>query len=69
MVSNEEMEIFYSKNGSVKVPLWLLPKKYQNHKNYLISLGELCSWMGSKADEFGVDLITGYSGDEFIFNE
>jgi hypothetical protein len=32
-------------------------------------LGELCSWMGSKAEEFGVDLITGYSGDEFIFNK
>ncbi len=25
--------------------------------------------MGSKAEEFGVDLITGYSGDEFIYNK
>jgi electron-transferring-flavoprotein dehydrogenase len=49
--------------------LFLLPKKYHNDDNYIISLGELCSWLGRQAEGLGVDIITGYSGDQLVLDD
>lgn len=46
-----------------------LPKAVQNHGNYIISLGNLCEWMGEKAEAMGVDVLPGIAGDKIIFNQ
>ena len=44
---------------SIKVPNFFFPKTIDNHGNYIISLGNLTRWMGEKASDMGVDIITG----------
>jgi electron-transferring-flavoprotein dehydrogenase len=58
-----------SENNSLTIPNFLLPKGVHNHGNYIISLGDLCVWMGQKAEEFGVDILPGIAGDKVLFND
>lgn len=47
----------------------LLPKDVHNRGNYIISLGELCTWLGERAEEVEVDVICGYAADKILYNE
>ena len=45
------------------MPSIFMPKSIDNHGNYIISLGSLCEWMGSHAEELGVDILSGINAD------
>jgi len=36
--------------------------------NYVISLGDLCKWLGTKATEAGVEIFPGFAGNEILTN-
>jgi electron-transferring-flavoprotein dehydrogenase len=46
-----------------------LPSSVNNHGNYIISLGNLCEWLGQRAESMGVDILPGIAGDQVIFNK
>jgi len=46
-----------------------MPKSTDNHGNYIISLGELCEWLGEQAEELGVEILPGIAGDQILFDE
>jgi len=46
-----------------------MPKSIDNHGNYIISLGELCEWLGEQAEEMGVEILPGIAGDEVLYDE
>ena len=35
----------------------------------MISLGQLCRWLGTKAEEMGVEVYPGFAASEVLFNE
>ena len=39
-----------------------------NHGNYIISLGELTRWLGTEAENLGVDIYPGFPANEVLFN-
>jgi len=45
-----------------------LPKEIHNGGNYIISLSELCGWMGEKAEAAGVDVLAGITGNSLLKN-
>jgi electron-transferring-flavoprotein dehydrogenase len=45
------------------------PKTLKNKGNYIISLGELCQWLGKQAESLGVDLFPGFCAAEILFSE
>ncbi len=65
----EDRFLFLSETGSTKTPHWLLPKCFQNHGNYVISLANVCRWLGTKAEELGVEIYPGFAASEVLFNE
>ena len=54
----EEKFIFLNKNRSIKLPNIFLPKTMKNHKNYIISLANICRWLAEEAEKLGVEIIT-----------
>jgi len=48
------------------MPQMLMPKSIHNHGNYIISLNELCVWMNEQAEEMGVEVLPGFSGNSVI---
>lgn len=67
-VVSDEMKILWSENTSLTIPNMFLPKSIDNHGNYIISLNELCVWLNEQAEELGVEVLPGFSGDSVIEN-
>jgi electron-transferring-flavoprotein dehydrogenase len=65
----EDRFLFLTESGSTKTPNWLLPKCFQNHGNYVISLANVCRWLGTKAEELGVEIYPGFAASEVLFND
>ena len=66
-VKSEEF-LFLTKEKSFKVPNFLLPQSLQNHNNYIISLSNLCKWLGEFAENLGVEIFPGFAASKLIFN-
>jgi electron-transferring-flavoprotein dehydrogenase len=67
-VSSEDF-LFLSKDKSLKIPNFLLPRSLQNHGNYIISLSNLCKWLGEFAENLGVEIFPGFAASKLIYND
>ena len=65
----KEKFLFLGKSKSLSWPTWLLPKVQQNHKNYIISLANLCRWLAEQAEALGVEIFPGFPASEIIYND
>ena len=66
---SEDQFLFLSESSARKVPTWLLPKCFQNHGNYVISLANVCRWLGQQAEAIGVDIYPGFAAAEVLYRE
>ncbi len=55
--------------GSMTLPGFAMPSFMHNHGNYVGSLGDLCRWMGAKAEEMGVEIYPGFSAADVVRGE
>ena len=65
----DDQFVFLGENSHLKVPNWLLPRCFQNNGNFIISLGNVCRWLASKAEELGVEIYPGFAAAEVLFND
>ena len=61
----QENILFLSKKKSINLPYH--PKAMSNKGNYILSLGSLVSWLGGIARQKGVGVFSGFSAQEFIY--
>jgi len=66
---NKEKFLFLGKNKSISWPTWLLPSVQKNHKNYIISLANLCRWLAEEAEKLGVEIFPGFPASEIIYKD
>ena len=66
---SEDRFLFLSEKSARKVPNFMLPGCFQNHGNYVISLANVCRWLGQQADALGVEIYPGFAAAEVLFNE
>jgi electron-transferring-flavoprotein dehydrogenase len=45
------------------------PPQMNNHGNYIISLANLCRWLGKEAESLGVEIYPGFAGAEVLYDE
>ena len=65
----EDRFMILSETGAFKIPSALLPECFQNHGNYVISLGNVVRWMGQQAEALGVEIFPGFAAAEVLFND
>ena len=65
----KEKFLFLGKTKSLSWPTWLLPKVQQNHKNYIISLANLCRWLAEQAEALGVEIFPGFPASDILYHE
>ena len=65
----EDHFMFLSQTSSVRLPEWMLPACFKNHGNYVVSLANVCRWLGRKAEELGVEIYPGFAAAEALFND
>src|SRR5437899_627995 len=66
---SDDQFLFFSKTGSFRFPNFLMPRLMNNHGNYIVSLGDLCRWLGQQAEALGVEIYPGFAGAEMLYNE
>jgi len=66
-VSKDIFNIF-SKKNNLNIPHWLMPPIMSNKENYIVSLGDLSSWLSKEAENIGVEIYPGFSAQMPIFN-
>ena len=65
----KEKFLFLGKEKSFSWPTWLLPSVQQNHKNYIISLANLCRWLATQAEDLGVEIFPGFAATKIIYDD
>ena len=66
---SEDRFLILSASGATQVPNSLLPGCFHNEGNYVISLGNVCRWLGEQAEALGVEIYPGFAGAEVLFDE
>ena len=56
---------FLTQNRAFKLPT---PKPMSNHGNYIISLGELCQFLATQAEQLGCEIYPGFAATEILYN-
>ena len=68
-VVKEKFLFLLSEKSSFSWPAWLLPPVQHNKGNYIISLANLCRWLGQTAENLGVEIYPGFAASEVLFND
>ena len=55
--------------GSLRLPNFLMPPLMSNHGNYIVSLGDVCRWLATKAEALGVEIFPGFAAVEAVYGE
>jgi electron-transferring-flavoprotein dehydrogenase len=55
--------------GAVRLPNALMPPLMNNHGNFIVSLGNVCRWLATKAEAAGVDIYPGFAAAEVLFGD
>ena len=62
----KEAVYFLTEKGKFKLPI--TPPPLRDHGNYVISLNRFVKWLGSKVEETGITIFTGFAGSELLFD-
>lgn len=62
---NKEKVLFLNEQKSYNLPV--IPS-FQNHGNYIISLGLLCKWLAQQAEDLGVEIYAGFAASEVLYH-
>ena len=64
---SEDRFLLLTEKSAFKVPNLLLPQCFQNHGNYVISLGNVCRWLGQQAETLGVEIFPGFAAAAVLY--
>ena len=58
--------VFLTETRAFRLPT---PPQMHNHGNYVVSLGNVCRWLGEKAEALGVEIYPGFAASETIIED
>ena len=64
--AREDRFLFLTKSGAIRLPT---PPQMHNDGNYIISLGNLCRWLGEQAEALEVSVFPGFPASEVLYRE
>ena len=65
-------DLFYylvNDTNRILLPSWTVPKESKNKGNFTLSLGNLCRWLGERAEEAGVNVFPGFAASEILYHD
>ena len=54
-------------NGELRLPNMMMPPLMSNHGAYIVSLGNVCRWLGEQAEALGVEIFPGFAASEPVY--
>src|SRR5229473_4757850 len=62
----KEAVYFLTEKSKFKLPI--MPPPLRDHGNHVISLNRFVKWLGSKVEETGITIFTGFAGSELLLD-
>ena len=59
---------FLTSTRALRLPNFLMPPLMNNHGNYVVSLGNVCRWLATKAEAAGVEIYPGFAAAEVLYD-
>jgi len=53
-------------SGALRLPNFMLPPLMSNHGNFIVSLGNVCRWLATKAETLGIEIYPGFAAAEVL---
>lgn len=67
-VEKDELKLL-GQAGSLPLPNFIMPPLMNNHGNFIGSLGNVCRWLGAKAEDLGVEIYPGFAAAAVVYDE
>jgi electron-transferring-flavoprotein dehydrogenase len=64
--ATEDSFVYLTEARAFRLPT---PPQMHNHGNYIVSLGNVCRWLGARAEALGVEIYPGFAASETIIEE
>ncbi len=64
--AGDDRFLYLTRTGAIKLPT---PPQMNNHGNYVVSLGNVCRWLGEQAEALGVDIFPGFAAAEILYDD
>ena len=55
--------------SAIRLPNFAMPPLMNNHHCYIGSLGDVCRWLGPKAEALGVEIYPGFAAAEVLYDD
>ena len=65
----DDAMVFLGEKSGFRTPNFLLPGCFQNHGNYIVSLGAVTRWMAEQAEALGVEIFPGFAAAEVLYTD
>ena len=65
----EDNFLILTETKAHRIPNWSLPPLMDNHGCYIVSLGNVCRWLGTSAEALGVEIYPGFPAAEVLYDE
>jgi electron-transferring-flavoprotein dehydrogenase len=65
----DDAMVFLGEKSGLRTPNAFLPACFQNHGNYIISLGAFTKWLAQQAENLGVEIFPGFPAAEVLYDE
>ncbi|MHB1219876.1 MAG: electron transfer flavoprotein-ubiquinone oxidoreductase [Alphaproteobacteria bacterium] len=64
--AKEDRFLFLTATRAIRLPT---PPQMHNEGNYIVSLGNVCRWLGQQAEAAGVEIYPGFAAAEVLYDE
>ncbi len=65
----DDAMVFLGEKSGFRTPNMFLPECFQNHGNYIVSLGAVTRWMAQQAENLGVEIFPGFAAAEVLYTD
>jgi electron-transferring-flavoprotein dehydrogenase len=56
-------------SSALRLPNFMMPPLMSNHGNFIVSLGNVCRWLATKAEALGVEIYPGFAAAEVLTDD
>ena len=68
-VTKDDIFFFGGAEKATKLPNFMVPKTFHNEGNFIVSMGNVCRWLASQAEELGVEVFPGFAAASVIHGD
>ena len=68
-VTEDHIYLLNNAHKATKLPNLLVPKTMHNQGNYIVSMGNMCRWLATQAEELGVEIFPGFAAADILYND